>query len=67
MLVTLPEIINLPTDSVTNKEGGTVVYDCLINDVMCVIIRIVVIVNTACCDSYTIVIIVILNTYATQQ
>ena len=42
-------------------------YDCLINDVMCVIIRIVVIVNTACCDSCTIVIIVILNTYATQQ
>ena len=42
-------------------------YDCLINDVMCVIIRIVVIVNTACCDSCTIVIIVILNTYVTQQ
>ena len=45
----------------------SVAYDCLINDVMCVIIRIVVIVNTACCDSCTIVIIVILNTYATQQ
>ena len=42
-------------------------YDCLISDVMCVIIRIVIIVNTVCCDSCTIVIIVILNTYATQQ
>ena len=42
-------------------------YDCLINDIMCVIIRIVILVNTACCDSCTIVIIVILNTYATQQ
>ena len=52
-LVTLKRPLTLPC----------VVYDCLINDVMCVIIRIVVIVNTTCCDSCTIVIIVILNTY----